>query len=440
MKTKKIIFAFCMLVFVLPVSVFGQSYTLQQVKDSAIKNNLSLLSAQNSILQSRETKKETFTNYFPKVSAVGGYFKSNKDLVEINMSNEQLQALQQTLQQMPSLMAFVPTEDGYIDDGFMASVSAIQPVFMGGRIINGNKLAKIGLEVDSLKYNLSKNEIDLLSETYFWQVISLENKLKTVNSAIEMLESLKKDVNLAVKSGIRTKNDLLQVELKLNETEVTRIKITDGIKLAKMLLAQHMGLDLEEDFSLIAENLNLNEENLSTDVKSTNEYLLLQKNFEAKQLMKNIEIGSNLPSLAVGVTYAYNNLLDKDYKRGFAFATLSIPISDWWKGSHRIKKKNLEIRNAENELENNSQKLRLRIQQTYNEMTACTKELNIMQESISQAEENLRNHKNFYSAGTITMSELLQAQMLYLQTKNSYEDCLADYRIKILKYKQAIGK
>ncbi|MBO6117733.1 MAG: TolC family protein [Bacteroidales bacterium] len=243
----------------------AQTYTLNQVKDSALKNNLTLKNADISLQQSRQTQKEAFTNYFPKVSATGGAFKANKDLVEINMSQEQMMAMQDVLQNMPSFGAFVPQESGYIDGGIMASVSAIQPLFAGGRIINGNKLARVGLEADSLKYNLTKNEINLLSETYFWQVVNLENKLKTVDAAIEMLNSIKRDVNLAVKAGIRTNNDLLQVELKLNEMSVNKIRLEDGLKLSKMLLAQHMGMETSD-----IELLTLDLEGMASDLEETN--------------------------------------------------------------------------------------------------------------------------------------------------------------------------
>ena len=123
----------------------------------------------------------------------------------------------------------------------------------------------MGLEADSLKYNLTKNEINLLSETYFWQVVNLENKLKTVDAAIEMLNSIKRDVNLAVKAGIRTNNDLLQVELKLNEMSVNKIRLEDGLKLSKMLLAQHMGMETSD-----IELLTLDLEGMASDLEETN--------------------------------------------------------------------------------------------------------------------------------------------------------------------------
>ncbi|MBP3254526.1 MAG: TolC family protein [Bacteroidales bacterium] len=426
-------------VFVAPICINAQTYTLNQVKDSALKNNLTLKNADISLQQSRQTQKEAFTNYFPQVSATGGAFKANKDLIEINMSQEQMMAMQNILQTMPSLGAFVPQQSGYIDDGIIASVSAVQPIFAGGRIINGNKLARVGLEADSLKYNLTKNEINLLSETYFWQVVNLENKLKTVDAAIEMLNSIKRDVNLAVKAGIRTNNDVLQVDLKLNEMAVNKIRLEDGLKLSKMLLAQHMGVAFGEDMTLVYDCTQVQTELLNADVTNTNEYQLLKKNVEAKELLKKIETGSNLPSVAVGAAYAYNNLMDKDYKRGFVFATVSVPISDWWGGSHRIKKKNLEIIAAQNELEDNTQKLQLRIRQTYNEMSAATKQVQVMQKSVEQAEENLRNHQNFFKAGTVTMSDLLQSQMLLVQSQNDLQDAKADLQIKTLKYRQAVG-
>jgi hypothetical protein len=45
-------------------------------------------------------------------------------------------------------------------NGTIGSLMAVQPVFAGGQIINGNKLAKVGEEVSRLQLQLSENEVE----------------------------------------------------------------------------------------------------------------------------------------------------------------------------------------------------------------------------------------------------------------------------------------
>ena len=81
-KMKKIIslIAFC----VGCGSVAAQTpYTLDQLKQLAVENNYTLRSARNAIKQSKETKSEAFTKYFPTVSAVGAGMVANKNLIQM---------------------------------------------------------------------------------------------------------------------------------------------------------------------------------------------------------------------------------------------------------------------------------------------------------------------------------------------------------------------
>ena len=62
---------------------------------------------------------------------------------------------------------------------------------------------------------------------------------------------------------------------------------------------------------------------------NTVEYDLLDKNVQAGVVQKRLAIGKNLPSVAVGAGYMYDNLMNKDHPFGMVFASVSIPISGW---------------------------------------------------------------------------------------------------------------
>ena len=190
-----------------------QTYTLDQLKQLAVENNYNLRSARNSIQQSKEQKSETFTKYFPTISAVGLGVTLNKYLLEANLSlPEGLANL------LPAgIAAAWPSTIGFMKNGVFASVSAIQPVFMGGQIINGNKLAKVGVAASEIQLEASEDQVELNTERYYWQVVSLKEKLLTLNSIHQMLVELEKDVNNAVRVGAVNRNDLLQVQLRIGD-------------------------------------------------------------------------------------------------------------------------------------------------------------------------------------------------------------------------------
>ena len=153
-----------------------------------------------------------------------------------------------------------------------------------------------------------------------------------------------------------------------------------------------------------------------------------------------MEVGKNLPTVGVGAGYNYHNLLDNNHTFGMVFATVSVPISDWWGGSHAIKRKKISQQQAEEQLVDNSQLLKIRMQNAWNNVEESRLQLEIAQRSIEQAEENLRLNRDYYKAGTSKMSDLLEAQLLYQQSLDRRTDAYADYQNKLLEYRQATGQ
>lgn len=408
-------------------SVYAQrTYTLDECLQQALANNVRMKNAENNKNIAAQDKKNAFTKYFPSVSATGGGFIASNGLFNFEMSPEMQMSL--------------------MKNGVIGGVSASMPIFTGGQIVNGNKLAEVGEEVSRLQYNMSENEVRLTTENYFWQIITLKEKLQTLAAVETQLAQLTKDVEASVEAGITTRNDLLQIRLRQNETQSSRIQVENALALSRNLLAQYMGLGVDSVDVVFPMNNQLPENPSSlfevpeNALVRTSEYHLLQQNLKTSRLQKDIAVGKNLPTVALGGGYFYENLMDKDHTFWMGFATVSIPLTAWWGGSHDIKKQKLQVRNAENQLEDQSQMLMIRMQQTWNDLNDAYKQVGIALSSIEQATENLRLQTDYYGAGTCTMSEWLDAQTLFQQSRDKYVEAFAQYEVKKREYLQATGR
>ena len=436
-----------MIVLGCAVSVSAQTYTLEQIKDSALHNNMAIRSARYNIEAAQQQRKEAFTKFFPNISGTGLWFNANKGMAKMDLNpaeniTPELGAFLAQSFPTEALAALAnPVSISMMKNGTIAGVQAVQPVFAGGQIINGNKLAKVGEDVSRLQLQLSENEVDKTAEQYFWQLASLQEKMKTINAADALLADIYKDVDVAVRAGVALRNDLLRVQLRQNEIASQRLKLQNGLSLVRLLLSQYCGL--RDTSFVITYQIDLVQQISSLQGTETlvnlPEYQLLGKQVEATALQQKMAVGQNLPSIAIGAGYNYHNLLDNDHTFGMLFATMSIPISDWWGGSHAIKRKKIEHQNAQEQLADNAQLLQIRMQNAWNNVEESYQQLQLAQRSIEQAEENLRLNRNYYNAGTSKMSDLLEAQMLYQQACDKRTDAFADYQNKLLEYRQSVG-
>ena len=442
-----------------------KTYTLEQCVNEAVSNNLKLRNADKQILMSEEQRKEAFTKYFPTVSAMGLGYMANKGLVQMDLGGGMAMSL--------------------LKHGYKASVTAMQPVFAGGQIVNGNKLAKVGEDVSRLQRGLTENEIRLNTENYYWQAVMLKEKLKTIDQVEKQLIEVKKDAQAAVDAGIRNRNDLLQVKLRHNETRTSRIQVENALQTVCDLLAQVMGhagesidvcnmMEVSKVSLSAKSNKESSEKNSSTKgvtdsnkalsdsgkgslsilpdspqqlfvspetaLHQTHEYLLLDKQVEADQLQYKLSVGKNLPFVAVGGGYIYNHLMDKSQNNLVGMLTVSVPITNWWGGSHDMKRQKLQIANALDDKQNQSEQLIIRMRKAWNDLNDAYKQVAIAQESIEQSEENLRLNTDYYQAGTSTISDVLDAQTLYQQSRDQYVESIAKYEVKKREYLQATGR
>lgn len=400
--------------------------TAEQAVSDALQNNVRMKNADNDLEAARQAKKQAFTKYFPTVSATGIGYMADKGLLEMSLA--------------PGM------EMSMMKNGIMGGVSAQLPLFTGGRILNANRLADVGVETSRQQRRMSHNEVVLTAETYFWQAVMLKEKLKTVEAVERQLDKFAKDADAAVNAGVTDRNDLLQINLKKNETRSNRITLENALTTAKRLLAQYTGhdgdsIDVSADMSggLPPSPLQLYAEP-QTALANTAEYALMEQNVKANRLKYKMTVGQNLPTVAIGGGYMYDDLMDKSHQFWIGFATVSIPLSGWWGGSHEMKKQRLAVRNAENTLQDNSQLLVIDMENKWNDMNDAYRKIGIAMESIAQAEENLRLHADYYRAGTATMSDLLEAQTLYQNSRSAYVEAYAEYQIKKREYLQATGQ
>ena len=425
-----------------------QVLSLQQVKEQALAHNISIRTAEGAVREAREQKKEAFANYFPQVSATGMGFKTNTDMLKTSINTASLLPSSLATALPPALAGMIPPTLSFsmLDRGLMAGVAAVQPLFAGGRIINGNKLARAGVEASEIQKQISENNVELTATQYYWQIISLKEKQRTLDAVDAMLRQLEHDATMAVKAGVGMRNDLLQVQLRQNEVESSRIKLDNGLRLARRVLAQYIGAEGETD---AADTVNtasmppflIQEVNNDNAVAATPEYKLLQKNVEVTRLQKQMEIGKNLPSIGIGATYSHYNMAEGMKNTfGMVFATVTVPISQWWGGAHAIKRRQIAEDVARRQLADNRQLLAIRIQKNRDDVNDAYKQLAIARKGIEQSEENLRLNRNFYQAGTVTMNNLLDAQQKYQQCRDRYIEAYAAWQIKIVEYEQSIGR
>lgn len=410
----------------------GQAVSLPACIEMALQNNAELRNARLDIQMSDEDKASAMTNYFPQVSATGAGFVGAKDLMRGEM-------------EMPALAAMMPGMGSFplsmIKKGVVATITAMQPIYTGGRVVNGNRLAAVQQEVRRLQMEMTEKDVRQNVQQYYWKLVSLRGNITTLDAVDEQLRQVHSLTKNYLEAGMINRNDLLRVELKQQEVARQRLTLDNGIELVRMLLAQLCGADLE-GFDIVSENILEPQEPESVfkpadqALASRQELQLLDRAVEASRLQVRMERGKNLPSLDVGASGMYYNVMEKNQGNLVGLATLSVPVSGWWSGTHAVRKARLKLEQDRNTLNDANEKLKIDIIASWNNLQEAYAQIEIARRSVRQADENLRLSRDQYDAGTLGMTDLLDAITLYTQSHNSLLTACAEYQSRLAEYQR----
>ena len=374
-----------LLAFVVTVSCMHaqRMLTLEECRNLAIQNNKELQISGEKIKMADNEKKAAFTKYFPQLSANGAYMWNQKDinLLDMGALSSSLSSSLGGLAQLPMIQHLMSGVNDMqhldVQNIWVGNVSLVQPVFMGGKIVNYNQITKFAKQLAESMNNLQLQDLIYKTDETYWQVISLVNKKKLADAYVDLLRKMDSDVTAMIYEGVATEADGLSVKVKLNEAEMAQTKVENGLALTRMLLAQICGLSLEEDLSLADEKLDnfpVETTQASADLNEAfmnrNELRSLDLATKIYKRKERIALAEMLPNVALAANYFVTNPnVFNGFKNDFAGmfnvgVMVKVPLSGWWEGTYRRNSAKAETRIKTLEWQDAREKIELQVNQS----------------------------------------------------------------------------
>ena len=448
--------------------------SLDSCRSMALKNNRQMGVAKVKRDMARNMRKSARTKYLPQLNATGAYVYSSKQ-VSI-LSDDQKQAIgnmgtlaDQMMTQMgqPIGAALAGMLDGVgagIVDAFhtdtrnmfAASVMLTQPLFMGGSLIAMNKMADLNEDMASNSADATRQATLYNIDKAYWTVVSLKHKKRLAESYLELVRKLDSDVGKMIREGVATRADGLKVGVKVNEAEMTLTQVDNGLALAKMLLCQLCGMDVNEDITLADEDnkeLATAAEAMEADMDSHNimvsesrpELRVLQNAVDISKQIVNVAKAGHLPKVMLTGGYMTTNPnVYNGFQRRFAGTwnigvMVSVPVWNWNDVTYKVRAAKNQAMIAELELNDVREKVELQVSQGNFRVNEAAKKLRLANASTKRAEENLRCANLGFREGVMQSTEVMEAQTAWLQAQSQRIDAEIDVKLSRVNLKKALG-
>ena len=245
--------------------------TLQDCREMALENNNNLKISQEKVNMANYDKKIARANYFPTISAQGTYMHNEKQLqllsddklntistvgstlqgdvngfinpiidnlmqnpllYQLILNSPELQALIQDLHHIGALETLDAIGEEVAKNFtldtrnvYAGMITVMEPVYAGGKIRAYNKMARYAQDLAQMQFTTEQQEIIVATDKAYWQIVSLANKQKLTENYVELLRTMSDNVEKLVNEGMATNADKLSIRVKLNDAELTLVRV-----------------------------------------------------------------------------------------------------------------------------------------------------------------------------------------------------------------------
>jgi len=349
----------------------------------------------------------------------------------------------------PFVPAEGPTIPAHFSDEFASwQVSLTIPIYQGGQIENGIKLAQVHKVLQENILTLTRNEIIANTVNTYNKLIQLRKLREASRVSVDALEEQRKNAELLLNLGRIPRIDLLKVEVQLSNEQQRLATLDEGITVTRETLAYFMGrtvgadvspLEPEGELLLVPFSANFNE-GLASAHNHLPEYLIALHELRESDLAYRVTKGKTLPTLAFFGSYQDQFGFNPNYTEGnwFFGLNLSIPLFDRPLYADLAQTRILHER-ALTHLVSVENRIRLDIRTALSSIADSKGRVENSREAVKQAEESFRIEREKYTAGAGTMVDLLLSQAAYFTAVANYTQALYDYNAGIVAYRKATG-
>jgi len=428
--------------------------TLQDAQELALEQNKNYLAEKQNLEEAKWNEYKAISNFLPKLSFEGSMVRIDDDSYEASQEMFKLPVMNSS--GMPT-GDYVPLSYSALGTApnrttFTSQLSLKQPIFNGGKLFLGYKIADLAhkqanCSLLSKKYTLEYN----VSELYL-NILRMEELIKIykkqINSSLNQYNKVKRKHEL----GLAKKTDVLQWQVNLENNRISLDEAVNNQDILKSYWQNLLGYknpnqvsypekinlkkfdnEIEDIAKLEHTTKNQKLNNILTKVRSTNADLKSIKfSKEISQKTYDMAKSNLLPSLNVQYTRQFeqdNKLNFKGDDKWNVAAVLSMPLFKSGTNLTEILRSKAAFKKANLKLSDTSEQIIIATKSAFYNLVTKAKKIENSRTTLENARENHSMINDYFAQGLVTNQELIDAQIMLFSAKMQHTNAYYDFII-----------
>lgn len=327
-----------------------------------------------------------------------------------------------------------------------AGIKVEQPLFTGGKITAGYRMAKAGQELAFQNKRLTESEVVVETAQAYAAAVRASELRQVAEAYHSLLTELMRSVEQAREQGMAPQNDVLTVRVKLHESELALRRAENGIRLATMNVCHYIGRPLTDSIRLESRLPEIDYLPGASDISERPEHRMLEQKSELERYRLKMAQSERLPQIGLFGQYGYLNGVDLNGKKLLNDRTfmvgvqVSVPIFHFNQRTDKVRAAKARYAQTVAEQEDTDELLSLELTQAENNLDEALLELRLAEATVAAADENLRASEARYEVGMEPLSDLLEAQAMWKQARQTQVEARINCYLRWLECRKAIGE
>ena len=330
-----------------------------------------------------------------------------------------------------------------------------QPVFMGGRIYNGYKIAETSAEITKNQATITKQQTLLQVRQAFYNTLFTKELISVAEEALKNaqhnLDQVQKRKDVGSASGF----DVLRAKVQVANTQPQVIAAEHRHDQSLTTLRTVIGLEKDTPIKVQGElkyKSSKFEGMTLQDLQQaafSNRLELQNVHLQRDIMQRNVSIAraKYLPTIAATANLQFQAQKDKwafgsrDFIRSKSGAVqLSIPLFAGGSNRAGVQQAEVDLRKVQDTEQQVKNMIAAEVESAYYSLSDAREKLDSQNETIQQAEESVRLAELMYKEGTATQLDVLNAQLALQQARSNYTQYLLQYNVARDQLEKAVNQ
>lgn len=308
------------------------------------------------------------------------------------------------------------------------AVDFSQPIYQGGKLRYAIRKANLERSLSNLQTSTDKADLKLTLLDEYMQLFSLYRQQQILSRNIEESQRRLQDIRRMKEEGLITTNDVLRSEMQLTDDELSLQETHNSIALISQRLDIRLGLNesqlIKPDTALLYHPVSLETYEQYVREAYQDDPLMQRLRMQTELAKNDISLARSAmrPNLSL---YASNTLarpiartLEDLYNNNWNIGlSISWPLFSFYKNNHKIKENQVAVSLSQNAEEQQKQRIRLQVRTAYLRHQEARDQVEALQLSARQAQENYRIMQNRYMNQVAILTDLLDANAVRLEVE-----------------------